>query len=303
MTATGLPGSLLSFGAPCLKWKLLAGVKAHWGFDGFAATVSPPNRYLSIAINFTSTENPSFGPGQPPESFTQTLDRISGNAVAQTGEVSLLNYPGAGGIALPPGVTVQVVSDTHQIITQGPFSLGVGITQTNVWDITLSEPYTMAQLEADVDALIEAVDLTTVPAQSLELLAYEADPDPIFGALAAALIPAAYNYPIISSGNPPYDSPIPIPSLAAAAFAAYSPGGLFTEGTGGMCKLAGWLAMAGDYCLRTFTVNDQQQPIGPATCVSGRGSCGAWFRVAPPSPVVPGQNTYVVAAPNCQCGQ
>jgi hypothetical protein len=301
MAAAGLPGSLLSFGLPCLKWKLLCGVKTHWGFDGFDATVSPPNKYLSLTVVLKEIFAPAIGTQPSPSTFEQTLDRISGNAIAQTGDPSLLNAPGLFGSPILPGYSAQVLSDAHQIITQGPFSIGPGATQTNVWDITLSAPYAMAQLESDVDALIDAVDLTTVPAQSLELLAYDTDPGPLGGTLASVLIPAAYNYPIIATGNPPYGTAIATPGLGAAAFAAYNPGFETSFGLAGMCKLVGWLAMAGDYCLRTFTVDNQQQPIGQPTCVSGRGSCGTWFRVAPPSPVVAGQNTYVLAVPNSQC--
>ena len=51
-------GSLFSFAAPCLKWKLLAAFKTHFGIPGFLTST----RYLQKTITETYIE----ARGQPP---------------------------------------------------------------------------------------------------------------------------------------------------------------------------------------------------------------------------------------------
>jgi hypothetical protein len=178
---------------------------------------------------------------------------------------------------------------------------GSNATRRQIWQVTLSNQYLLSGLEADVDALLAGFDPATVPNQTITPLAYPADGNPTAGMFATILIPSPYNYPHLLT--PTMGSPMSQPTLGAAAISAYNPN-LFVQdfGTSGMGKVEGFISMAGDYCLKTYTINPAGQLIGSPTCASGRGTCSSWFKVTPPSPYVPGQNTYIVALPNCQCG-
>lgn len=303
LAAAGLPGSLLSFGAPCLKWKLVAACKTHWGWTGYDSTISPPNKYLTKTVVYTTLYQTIIGgvvTSAQTETFTWqgNIDHISG---AVTGG------PNVYGEGLP-GSTVSYQGDTQKTAIAGPTEIGSSYWETQTWVTTLSNPYTIAQLEGDVDALLGQVDPDLLAIQTLTVIAYAADNVPLGGSQAARLIPGGYA--AISAGNVPFN-PIPLtgspasvsqPTLGPAAFSAYNPNLFLPDfGNAGMCKMVGWLAMAGDYCLKTFTVSQSGTPVGQPLCVNGRGTCSNWFKVTPPSPLVPGQETYVVAVPNSQC--
>jgi hypothetical protein len=304
----GLPGSLLSFGTPCLKWKLFAACHIHWGFNGYDSAIYPANRYLAKTVVFTDqliTTNDSTGVSTTytyPDSGTYviTVDRISG-AGMQSGVPVGEGPIGGGGIITYQGDTQKTVD--------GSFTQNYGgVTYQNVkiWVVTLSNQYTFAMLDADLDALIAQIDPDDYPVQTLTPIAYSADPNPAGASAAMAFIPAPYNYPFMNS--PPFVEfgvSYPVGSLAAAAISAYNPlrrnGGASPLSNPGMMKLAGWLAMAGDYCLKTYTATyggtiDAASP----PCVSGRGTCSSWFFVQA-SPATPGGNSFVAAIPNCQC--
>ena len=107
--------------------------------------------------------------------------------------------------------------------------------------------------------------------------------------------------------TPPALSVFTIAALKAAAWYTYLPSGagsLITpnyDAPGWYAKLAGFFRMAGKYCERTQYVDYAANAVGQPVCVSGRGSCGAVFKVTPP-PIVVGQNGYKLIVPGCECG-
>ncbi|HXD00257.1 MAG TPA: hypothetical protein VN048_13025 [Verrucomicrobiae bacterium] len=292
LAAAGLPGSLLSFGMPCLKWKLAAAFKTHWGFDGYDSTISPPNKYLTKTVVYTVINTFAGQSGTGITNSVITIDRMSGvvSGNAPDGEGPI----GGGAPIVYSGDTVKT-TDTGVVVT------GSNATTRQIWQVTLSNQYTLAALEADVDALLAGFNPDVVPINTITPLAYSADGNPTAGEFATILVPAPYNYPHLLT--PTMGSPMSQPTLGAAAISAYNPN-LFVQdfGTSGMGKVEGFISMAGDYCLKTYSIDPAGQFIGSPTCVSGRGSCSSWFKVTPPAPYVPGQNTYVLAVPNCQCG-
>ncbi len=297
LAAAGLPGSLLALGgAPCLKWKLAAAFKTHWGWNGFDSSISPPNKYLTKSVLYSQTATVA---GQTTFSHTltaQTIDRISGQVSGTP--------PPFGEGPITGGAPVVFGGDTQQLTDTGVVVVGSNATLRQSWRVNLSNQYTLAMLEGDVDALLDGFNPDLVPNQTITPLAYPTESNSDAGILAVVdLVPNSY--PILIT--PTYGSPMPQPSLAAAAISAYNPN-IFPQdfGTSGMGKVISFLTMAGAYCLKTFTVtlDDQgEHLIGTPACVSGRGSCSQWFKVTPPSPIVPGKNTYVMAVPNCRCGQ
>jgi hypothetical protein len=297
LAAAGLPGSLFSFGTPCLKWKLVGAFKTHWGYTGFDGSISPPNRYLTKTIVYTAIGT---GPGGTSESTSTTvfnIDRFSGAVTSiPPGALDIENLP------TPAPVTYN--GDTIATADTGVQIPAPGYTSRQIFQVTLSNQYTMAELEGDVDALIAGFDPATVGNQTFTGLAYPADPNPEGGVLATQAIGSPYNYPYGNTGAPAYQ-----PTLGAAAIAAYAPATQFLQSfnSAGFGKIVSFLAMAGDYCLKTYALapdatDKGEHFVGPPTCVSGRGSCASWFEVTPPTPFVPNENTYVLAVPNCQCG-
>jgi hypothetical protein len=281
-------GSLFSFGTPCLKWKLAAAFKTHWGFDGYDSTISPPNKYLTKTVVYTVIDTFAGQTGTGIVNSVITIDRMSGvvSGRAPDGEGPI------GG-----GAPIVYIGDTVKTTDTGVIVTGSNATRRQIWQVTLSNQYPLAALEADVDALLAGFDPATVPNQTITPLAYPGDANPTAGEFATILIPSPYNY--FHLLTPTMGSPMSQPTLGAAAISAYNPN-LFVQdfGTSGMGKVEGFISMAGDYCLKTYTINAAGQFIGSPTCVSGRGSCASWFKVTPPSPYVPGQNTYVLAVPS-----
>jgi hypothetical protein len=294
LTAAGLPGSLFSFGMPCLKWKLVGGFKTHWGWTGFDATISPPNRYLTRTVVYTVMDTYLGETSTKVTTSQENMDRISGAVTGQS--------PPGGTGPIGGGAPVVYNGDTRQTTDTGPRDLGGGYIDRQIWQVTYSNQYTMGQLESDADSLIDGFDPSSVPNQTITALAYPTDGNPTAGCFATFFPPGRYAYPQL--GHSTFGTPMPAPTLGAAAIAGYAPANQFLQsfGTAGFGKIVGYLAMAGDYCLKTYTVDAGGQFIGSPTCLSGRGSCSSWFRVAPPAPYATGRNTYVVAVPNCQCG-
>ncbi len=148
--------------------------------------------------------------------------------------------------------TVTFTGDTTLVVSEQ--DIAPGWDELRTWTFTLSDQYTFAMLDADLDALIATVDHTKYPVQTLTPIAYPVDGNPAGASAAMALIPEPYNYPFMDS--PPFVSfagvSYLVPTLAAAAISAYNPtntGASNGLAGPGMIKLVGWLAMAGDYCL------------------------------------------------------
>jgi hypothetical protein len=322
------PGSLLSFGMPCLKWKLAGAFKTHWGALGFDANPAPfPSRYLKQTVVYKQSE---FGVvGANTGTYVQTMDKftgqIGGPEVPGIGIPGFLPGPLLIGFTAPPdgsgsGSFGGDGAFNFSLTRNGNTSLSASLVQSapgfennQSWEITLSDEYTFVQLEADVDALIEGFDPATVPNQTFTQLAYtklgdDGTDEGLLSALfAMELIPSPYGYaPLIGNFQIPYA----LGRLGAAALAAYNTGRPEISGEPpGFAKVVGFISMAGAYCLKTYTVVDpatendpSTTPIGLPTCVNGSGSCAQFFKVSPPTPYVVGQNTCVILTPNGRCG-
>ena len=149
-------------------------------------------------------------------------------------------------------------------------------------------------------SVLAGFDPATVPSQTLTHLNYPVDSQPLGAEQALGLIPLPYGYPRLPFE--PSGAPGALSALGAAALSAYMPANALNFNTAGFAKVIGYLAMAGDYCLKTYTLNTAGQLVGSPTCISGRGSCSSWFKVSPSTPYVAGENTYVLAMPNRRCG-
>ena len=295
---------MLSFCPPCFQWKIFAAWKTYWGFVGFVAPHQ--TRYLTKTIRFVSSA--IFFPGAPTTvlqdySMVLGIDRNTGAKAI----ISLTTAVGQGGAFPDPCPTdfsnIQTIlensplwtinSDTQAVYSQ----TGGGITTQ--YFVTLSDEYTLTDLEGDVDTLLAVVDPSTVP--PMNLLQVTAPGDNMFGALdmGLAAIPNSYLYSTLGQAGLSHQ-----PILKAAALTAYLP----VESTQlipglavGLLKLASMMAMAGNYCQKTFTLDYNVQPVGTPQCVSGVGTCNGWFTVPAP-PLEPGRNAYKLVVPNCRCG-
>jgi len=288
MSTPLLTWSLFSFGTPCLKWKLAAAFKTHWGFTGYDATISPPNRYLTKTVVYTVTD--TFA-GQSSTSVVTSVINVDHMSGAVTGSAPDGEGPiGGGAPVIFTGDTVQT-TDTGVIVT------GSNATRRQIWQVTLSNQYSLTTLERDVDALLAGFDPASVANQTITSLVYPADPNPTAGEFATLFAPAPYNYPQVLVGNPA------APTLGALAITGYALAGQFVQSffTAGMGKVEGWFAMAGEYALVNYILNSVTgQPIGRPTCVAGRGGCSTWVNIGPLQ-YVPGQATYTVLNPNTTC--
>jgi hypothetical protein len=297
------PGSVLSFGQPCLSWKLAAGFKTHWGYTGFDLSVPFPNRYLTKTVAYRVISASPFGNADTTTTSVFSVDRFSGDITADPPDANDIE----NGVD-PYPITYQ--GDTVQIADSGVLTIGSNTTERQIYTTTLSNPYAIGQLEADVDALLATFDPATVPNDTFSELAYLAQGDNgtnygLGDGLIAAIdalsgIPAPYGYPPIID----FSGPSPLNNLGAAALAAYSPGVSGVFGTiiaPGLVKVIGYISMAGLYCLKSYTIDPAGNPIGTPTCIQGTGGCGSFFKVVAPSPFVLGQETYVVAVPNGRC--
>jgi hypothetical protein len=288
-----LPG-LFSFGTPCLRWKIIGAVKSQHGFPGFLAPYT--SRYLSMTVTYTR-DNRSLGPDfkNDVEVGTQvfTIDRITGGNFPETDAnlgAPYLPFPyGEGLPGSDPGSTWSIAETSYTRVTVlQPFGQIITV------QVQLSDPYTLGMLEGDLDAMIATFDPNTVDwftfVHTDGGLAVFGDP--------TVLLPQQYMYGSIFG-----PSPLPIPTLGAAAWSALSLG---IVGGGNWvpniyAKAVGHFGMAGNYCQKTFVLDDHIQGDVTSTCISGHASCGGEFLVTPP-PVSDTTIAYVLVTPNCVCG-
>jgi hypothetical protein len=283
---------MISFCQPCLQWKFLLAYKAHPGFNGFL----PPfqNKYLNAHVRQTigfGWDGTTFQAGSSTLTADWSYDRFTALRTQTAGFPNL--FPGFiyGSDVSGPGNLVR--DDFYSNLTT--FSSG----QTNIVEYTLSNPYTQAMLDADIDALLNAVNPDTLSPFKLYSTAYDFNVDkpdtPITAVLEDHLPAAALYLPSGVNAFAPWD----VPELRAGSWYLYLPDGE-PDAPNHYLKLLGFLQLAGDYCAKTFYVDASANPIGSPTCLSGHGVCGSHFKVNPP-PFVPGQNAYTLIVPNCQC--
>ncbi len=308
------PTDTYSFLTPCLNWKFILAYKGHSGWNGFIAPFH--NKYLNRHEKIT---NRLFLNGRLlSQEVTEQefdVDQLTGEIAFQSALFGLSQFPFAHPPA--PGDPAWIIEDNRFVHTDtGPLN-GDGSQVVIVTEVTLSNPYTLGQLDADTDALIDAIDPTTLPWGTVTPVWYpdieSGDPFGGIGAAQAASVLDQFipNTPpgvgvLPSRIAPPSvfaQSPAPFTSAAGYAYAPNPAGTVPTwDVPAGYAKWVGFVKMAGKYCRRTFLIDLNLQPVGTPQCISGRGSCAVAFRVNPPVPApVIGQNAYVIVTPNCQC--
>jgi hypothetical protein len=303
---------MISFFTPCLRWKILVAYKGQHGWPGFQSPFA--TRYLTMALKVTNDQSgltnqfTGLPDGLPitVTDYTFGIDRITGRGLAANPSV-VPDFPYADAIATsPPGETWEVIGDTYfkHIVPYAQPPLG-GLAY-EITEVTLSNPYTTTQLDADANALLAAVDLTKMDWFTAQIVQNAEVFFPIgpytlsFDTLANLLPPDVIGFSL--SG---IQTNIPVPVLPAAAWYVFTPGfvGRDTWYPNGYLKAVGWFSMAGNYALQTNYINYQQQTINQ-TSATGIGSCAASFEVTPPPlgasqlPIAPGQDGFVLLEPN-----
>ena len=293
---------MFTFSTPCLRWKLIMAVKGQYGWPGFLAPYE--TRYLNKLVVIRITPTLGYGtPSQGPTTVQQQLwqlDRITGEIIfpADPGTAqAIADFPYGDPLPEDPvhseTWTVTESSFTHV------YNNGTNFIET---EVTLSNPYDLAILDADADALLASVSVAAMPWNTIQVVranevSFPLGPYAPSGDLTQ-LLPPQVTYANIYTG-----APVPAPQLNAAAWTIYAPGYVFDDNwnPNGYAKLIGYVAMAGNNCQKTFRI-DYSQKLLSENCVTGIGSCSSPFKVCPPTLIVPGQNAYVIIQPNCQCG-
>lgn len=309
------PPPLFSFSTPCRRWKILVAYKGQNGWPGFLAPFA--TRYLNMSVKITDDQSQLrdglgnlIGGTVTTNTYNFSIDRITGRQLA-TSPVGYEPFPYgidiAADMAANPGVRWTVI-DNHYVHviprTEAPLA---GFAYTTI-DVTLSNQYTPAQLDADADALIASIDPSTMPWFTAQFAQYGEINFPIgpytpIADLTVMLPPGLIGFGLNSGG------PLDVPTLGAAAWSIFTPGSVGPDNwfPNGYLKAIGYVAMAGNYCKKIITL-DYAQNVTIDVCFSGRGSCADSFVVTPPPltanqlPIAPGQDTYVTITPNCQCG-
>lgn len=291
---------MFTFSTPCLRWKLILALKGQYGWPGFTAPYA--SRYLNKLVVIRTT--PTFDYGTPDQGPTVErrqlwqLDRITGTVISPgIGEAQAdADFP--YGFPLPTDPVHSETWDVSETQFTHVFNNGEFVVET---EVTLSQPYDLATLDADADALIGSVSVAKMPWNTIQVVSANEVSAPL-GSYSPTgdltlLLPPQVTYRGIFAGGP-----VPVPQLNAAAWYVYAPGFVSAENwfPNGYAKLIGYIAMAGNYCQKTYVI-DYNQNLLLEKCLSGTGSCATPFKVIPP-PLVPGEDAYVLIIPNCQCG-
>jgi hypothetical protein len=277
-----------------LRWKLVLANKNQNGWPGFIAPFE--NRYLNKLVVIET--QPTFNyPNNPVTTRTQewVTDRLTGAIASADGNANAdADFPYGDTLTQQPGTetwTVTETSFTHWL-NNGYFVI--------ITTVTLSNPYTLTQLDTDTNALLSSVSILNMPWNTL-IVVPSADQGLPLGPYSpngdlTQLLPPQVTYNL--TGAP---GPIAVPNLNAAAWCIYAPGSVSSQNffPNGYSKLIGYIAMAGNYCQKTYYL-DYNLNLLNQNCVSGIGSCAAPFKVTPP-PITPGTDAYVLIVPNCQC--
>lgn len=287
---------MFSFSTPCLRWKLVMAVKGQYGWPGFIAPYA--TRYLTKLVVISQT--PTLGGPTTVRQQLWQLDRITGAIIFPadpSASQAAADFP--YGDPLPEDPVHSETWSVSETNFKHSYNNGAFVIET---EVTLSDPYDLATLDADTDALLNSVSIASMPWNTIQTVradevSFTLGPYTPTGDLTV-LLPPQVTYANIYSG-----SPAPAPQLNAAAWSVYAPGFVFDDNwyPNGYSKLIGHIAMAGNYCQKIFTI-DYNQNLLNEQCVSGTGSCSSAFKVSSPIEITPGQNSYVLIQPNCQCG-
>jgi hypothetical protein len=295
---------MISFCKPCLNWKFIQAYKGHSGWNSFIAPFQ--NKYLHrLERRTTATTQDGAPPQVDIEERSFTIDRLdsiqlNSDTISPRFPFPFNAPPGTG----DPGWIVRDDYYSHTFVTvHDAFH---NFTITILIEVFLSNPYTLAQLDADTDALINSINPDTLPWGTVTPIWY---PDTEFGAAFGGLATHWAEFALQNFIPAPYQltlgfDPVTVPFVSAAGYAyAFNPFRLdpLVDGSPeGYTKWVGFIKLAGKYCRKTFLIDYNQRPIGNPTCQSGLGSCATYFKIIPP-PLTLGQNAYVLIQPNCQC--
>ena len=311
------------------KFKVVGACKLQVGYAGFSG--NRQTRYLQRVITYTA--GPDNSSTTPVTGLTQTqtnvVDRItfaissdhadglvSGGTTYDFGFNS--DYQGAGTYndASVSGTvyrkhTVTIISDTHmtKVLTYCSAGSDVNIAPTNTYtiDIVLSNPYTLAQLEADADAILATVDVSAMPWNSLQ---YGAGDQSSSG--TGPRDPDGNKF----SGFPPfivtYGNAVPTTATVQSArqgvgWSWYLPGG--SGGTygpaGTFLKAISYIKILGQYSVQSYPATwpdgDATTVIGSPACTNGTTTCGSSIATITPPAIDADTNHYLLFTPGGRC--
>jgi hypothetical protein len=279
---------MLTFNTPCLRWKLQAAVKLQFGWPGFVPPYS--TRYLSKLVTITVTPTFNFPNGPSTVSSQQWIMDKEGNLISPADGEPHANADFPYGEPLTEDPVHSETWEVTETFFKHVYNDGEHFVQT---EVQLSQPYETADLEQDADAILAGMNVAAQPWDTWQS-AGDLYPRELVD-MADALPGQVRNASQETSG--PFDMEV----FNSAAWYTYVLGEVSGEDwqPNGYMKTIGHVAMAGNYCQKTFFV-DANGDVLDQNCVSGVGSCKNPFIVQPPG-LVPGKNAYVLIVPNCVC--
>lgn len=290
--------------------------KGHNGFNGFLAPNY--NKYLKRVVKLTTDlsgltyQGTGLHLSGPLVSVVQDefdVDPLTGfltNTPNGTTGPRYFPYFGVDTSNIPN----LVVADNYYSITAYQSEPPLVGQAKYITEVFLSNQYTLDQLDAGTNALINAINPDTIPWGGGLATWYVNNalggPDlgTIYAGFDQQLLPGITRIPYPPRGPAPPTS-FTVPELGAAAAYTYAPSPFGEpiiapyDKAGAYMKLVGFVQMAGNYCKKNYYVDWNQHPISQ-TCQSGSGGCNAAFRVDPP-PIIVGQDAYTMIVPNCRC--
>ena len=289
--------------------------KGHNGYNGLLAPYH--NKYLKRVVKLTTDLSGLRyqGTGLPLSGPLVTVLQDEFDIDPLTG--FLTNTPnGTTGLRYFPYFGVDTSNIPNLVVTDNYYSLTrfqdepplVGQAKY-ITEVFLSNQYTLDQLDADTNALINAINPDTIAWGNGVANWYVnnalggADLGTIYSGFDQLLLPAVAQIPYPPRGPAPPTS-FNVPELGAAAAYTYAPSPFGEpiiapyDKAGAYMKLVGFIQMAGNYCKKNYYI-DWDQNLISQNCQSGQGGCGGAFRVNPP-PIIVGQDAYTMIVPNCQ---
>jgi hypothetical protein len=297
-------------------FKFVVAYKDHVGFNGFIYPFT--NKYLHASYSETVTYydpsgNSLFTDG--PYTQDQDIDRFTGEITTSGDEVSKIDFFAAYFEGQTSGSNWLVQESYFRFTNGAPGPNAV----VSVLETSLSDQYTMGQLDSDINTFITAVNPDDIPWYKLKTVGFtgpdhEADiPMSDWWSEPERYLPNEAKYAVYLR-----DDLWDVPSLHATAWSIYIPSlwaGLGAAGQppvvpppfdGGAqnepsfyIKMVGYVQTVGPYTLTTKKV-DYDLNLGSQNCTNGTGTCGNTFSIWPGS-IILGTNLYIMLGTNAQC--
>lgn len=321
---------------------MIMAFKGHEGWNGF----SPPyyTKYLTRTVKLiTDLSDLTYPGGQHLTGDLVTVqqgefdvDRLTGFPTKRPSDLNFSPkfFPFFGQPIPPnqtpaPGVVNWAVTDNQYSATRYSDEPPLNGLAKFITEVTLSNPYTLGQLDADTNALFNAVDPASINYGQGQVVIYENDSiggldlGSVYQGFTQELLPSIAQYapprgPFVPSGLfvisgesgttgiMKLPAPFAVPTLGAAAGYVYAPSPFGEpilapfDKPGAYMKFVSYIKMAGNYCKKSFYI-DWNQIQQSQTCQSGTGTCSETpFLISPP-PIVTGRSAYTLLVPNCTC--